>query len=665
MCGIVGILRTGVRPLPPESAVRRMLASIQYRGPDEVGEFCDGEIHMAVARLSIVGIDDGHQPVRGCEGAVTCVLNGEIYNHRELRDRLAERGHPVGGRCDALILPHLYEEDGDDFVTRLTGMFACAIWDARRRRLLLARDRLGIKPLYWAQTADYLLFASEIKALFASGLVRPEIDRRSLDDLFSLSYPCPPRTMFRDVFELRPAHVASAGPGERIGRMRRYWRAAFAPAGMHRTVRRRDAEVELRELMLAKIESHLSAEVPVATYLSGGLDSSAIAALVKEVTGEPPHTFSIGFTSREHDESEFAATMARALGAANHAVICDASTAEHYPKVLWHMELPLQFPLALPLSRLSAAAREKGFPVVLTGEGADELMGGYDCFRAEKMRRWLDRPGLRALRAPFYRELYRWLGSPEGLVEHFLAIQRRPAREVKSAFGGVYPPWYSVWTAMGFERARLLSPDGREVRPIEVAPEGFSELLPPDLKDLHPLDAGIALELETRLPSWILTIGDRASMSNAVEARPPLLDHEVVDFLAGLHPSLKIRGFTEKAVLRDAMRGALPESIRRRGKRPFYTPIKSWFFDAPRPEYVEALLGERALRDAGLFEPSVVSEMQSLLSRAAPHHLLRLQLEWMLVLVLGTQLLHRMFVVDFDPAMFEPGAAGSPWEIAR
>jgi len=625
-----------------------MLQAIRYRGPDETAEFLDSDVQLAVARLSILDLEQGHQPVRGCDGAVAAVYNGEIYNHAALRRALRAQGHPVAEGCDSFVLPHLYEEHGEDFVKKLTGMFAFALWDPRKRRLLLARDRLGIKPLFWAQTRDYLVFASEIKALLASGLVPAEIDRESVDDLFSLSYPCPPRTMFRGVYELRPAHVASVAVGEPIQQIRRYWQAPFAARGEHRRISRADAEAELRELMLAKVESHLEADVPVATYLSGGLDSSAIAACVKEVTGEPPPAFSIGFTSPEHDESQYAQAMAQSLGSELHAVVCDESTAEYYPEVLWHTELPLQFPLALPLTLLSSAARSKGYPVVLTGEGADELMGGYDCFRAEKMRRLLDRPGLRMLRAPFYRELYRWLGSPDGLVEHFLEVQRRPAAEVASAFGGVYPPWYSVWTALGMDREQLLSPGGRPARPIEVAPEGFASLLPEGIEDMHPLDAGLALELETRLPAWILTIGDRSSMANAVEARPPLLDHEIVEFATRLHPSLKVHGFTEKAVLRGAMRGLLPESIRTRRKRPFYTPIKHWFFADNRPAYVDDLLSERSLRDAGLFDPAVVANMRRRLNEVPEGHVLRLQLEWLLVLVLGTQLLHDMFVENFD-----------------
>ncbi len=654
MCGIAGILRTSGAALPDPATLRRMVAAIGHRGPDETSEFLSPDLQLGVARLAIVDREHGGQPVHGCGASIRAVFNGEIYNHADLRTELRARGHSIEGRCDTAVLPHLYEQHGAEAVGRLSGMFAFALWDAPRRRLVVARDRIGIKPLYLARTRDYLLFASEIKALLASGLVPREIDRDALDDLFSLSYPCPPRTMFRGVEELRPAHLLVVEAGHPAGAPQRYWRAPFVPRGEHRVLPQADAEHELRELLLRSVEVHAQSDTPVATFLSGGLDSSAIAALYREVTGEAPPTFSIGFTSPEHDEREYSARVAAALGARSHVVTCDPSAALHYPDVIWHTELPLQYPLALPLSLLSAAASKDGHRVVLTGEGADELLAGYDAFRADKMRRLLDRPGLRLLRAPFYRQLYRWLGTPDGAVEHLLRAQQRGAGEVESSFGGVYPPWYDVWLALGYERERLLSVGGRRPRPIETAPEGFRALVPEQVRGLHPLDRGLAVELETRLPSWILLIGDRATMANGVEARVPLLDHALVEWMARLHPSHKLRGFTEKAVLRGAMRGLLPESIRLRRKQPFYTPIKSWFFAERRPEYVDELLSERALRESGLFAPEVVASLRTALDHAPERHLVRMQLEWLLILVLGTQLLHRLFVTDFPAALSGP-----------
>jgi asparagine synthase (glutamine-hydrolysing) len=314
--------------------------------------------------------------------------------------------------------------------------------------------------------------------------------------------------------------------------------------------------------------------------------------------------------------------------------------------MIWHTEMPLQYPLALPLMQLSALARSEGFPVILTGEGADELMGGYDCFRAQKMRRALDRRGLRTLRPHVYQRLYKWLGAPDGAVDKMLEIQSRSIPDVTSSFLGVYPAWYDAWQALDVDRDLLLSPDGRRVRPADEAPLGFSALVREDIGELAPLDAQLAIEVETRLPSWILLIGDRAGMANGVETRVPFLDDEIVAFIASLEPSMKMSGFTEKAILRGAMKDLLPNAIRCRQKRPFYTPVKDWFFGRNSPEYVSELIGEPALRDAGLFAPEVAKKFRQDLSRVPENHIMRHQLEWLLVLVLGTQLLHALFVKD-------------------
>jgi asparagine synthase (glutamine-hydrolysing) len=524
-------------------------------------------------------------------------------------------------------------------------MFAFAVWDASKRRLLLARDRLGIKPLYFAETPDYLIFASEIKAIARSGLIDVSIDLDSVDDLFSLSYPCPPRSMFRDIRELPPAHTLEAVAGRSESSVRRYWTLPIPPVGEHRKISRQDAEDEFRSLLRLRVYDHLISDVPTAAYLSGGLDSSAICSLMKDVTGDPPETFSISFKSIEHDEYEFAAEMAEYLGARNHALECDDALASDFERMIWHTELPLQFPLALPLMRLADTAKEFGFPVVLTGEGADELMGGYDCFRADKMRRILDRPGLRFLRPYVYKQLYKWHGVPDGTVDLMLNNQRC-APDIQRSFGGILPPWYDIWSTVGIERQELLGVGGRQVRSVNEAPDGFEALVPPNLDQLHPLDAAIALEQNTRLPAWILLIGDRAAMAAGVEARVPFLDHEIVEFVSSLPPSLKMNGFQEKAVLRRAMKDLLPPRIVERQKRPFYTPIREWFFSQNSPEFVQDMMSESALKDAGIFAPRVVSRFMRDVRLVPSHSLLRNQLEWTLILVLGTQILHRQFVAE-------------------
>ncbi len=646
MCGIAVIARLGQRPLPDGAVMARMLAAIAHRGPDGQGMLAlDGQVLLGAVRLAVIDPHGGRQPVAGCAASrVTCVYNGELYDARDHRLALADCGHALADACDTTLLPHLYEEHGDELVGRLRGMFAFALWDGLRRRLLLARDRLGIKPLFVARTADYIVAASEAKAIFATGLVEPVIDRDALDDVFSLSYPCPPRTMFRGVVELRPGHTLAVEAG-RVAAPRRYWRAPFVPAAEQVKRDARDCAVELREALRDAVRTHLVSDVPVGACVSGGIDSSAVAALAREVSGRAPTAFSIGFDDTRFDESAFARSVVRHLGASSHDILADARAAELLPDVIWHLESPQMMPGAIGGLLLSARERAEGVPVVLTGDGADELFGGYDVFRAARVRPWLDSPWLRPARATLLRAAARASHQPLGLGD-WMARTSRPAAEVARVYGGVYPPWYDAWRLLDVERAALLSPEGRRVRPVEEPPEGFGALVRDDAASLNPLDAALALEIETRLPSWILVISDRSAMAHGVEARVPFLDHRVVELATSMPASLKMRGLREKAVLRDAVRDLLPRSIVQRTKRPFTTPIRDWFFGPGAPDFVAHELSPSALRDAGLFAPPVVARLRAALDTAPADHVDRLRLELVLMLVLGAQLLHRRFVAS-------------------
>lgn len=643
MCGIAGVLSLNGAALPDRHVIQTMLQSIEHRGPDGAGEYRDESIHLGAVRLAIQDLKRGDQPVFSCDRRTVAIYNGEAYNAHQLRRHLSAAGHRLASQCDTELLPHLYEEYGADFPEVLRGMFAVAVWDQDAKRLILARDRMGMKPLYYARTSNLLIFASEIKAIIASGLVEPEIDRDSIDDLFSLSYPCPPRTMFAGVFELLPAHsmVVKASAGD--SRTHRYWETPTPLNGEHREISFEEAGEELALLLRRRVYDHTASDVPFAAYLSGGLDSAAICGLMKDVSGDPPQTFSVSFESEDHDEYANAQEVVRHLGGTNVPVHCGDSMAQKLDRMVWHTELPLQFPLALPMIDLAAAARGAGFPVVLTGEGADEILGGYDCFRGDKMRRILDRPGVRFLRPSLYKQLYKWLKMPYGAVEAILENQRE-VDHVTSSFGGVYPPWFDVWTTLGVDRNRLIGREARLVRDVHDAPSELRGLLPPDFSSYHPLDAGIVFEQRTRLPSWILLIGDRASMAEGVEARVPFLDLDIVEFVASLPPSHKMRGLKEKAILRRATRSVMPRPVNRRQKRPFYTPIRDWFFSGDRPDFVEEELSVESLERTGLFDPALVHSCLDDIQNVNPRSLLSNSLEWTLFLVLQTQMLHRMFV---------------------
>jgi asparagine synthase (glutamine-hydrolysing) len=644
MCGIAGIVRTGGRALPHPAVLRRMMTAIGHRGPDDSGEFIGPHVHLGTVRLAILDLKAGHQPVTTRGGDVVAVYNGEIYNYQALRSRLRAAGCPIATECDSEVIPYLFREEGAAMVESLRGMFAFAAWDLRMRKLMLCRDRLGIKPLYWARVDEFLLFASEIKGILASGLVQPRIDRDSLSDLFSISYPCPPRTMFVGINELRPGHLMEVDPDSGRVSIRRYWRAPFHPKELKNEVARSDAVHELRARIDASVYSHLQADVPVACYLSGGLDSSVICSSVKHVTGDSPKTFAVAFDDESLDESAIAASVATFLGTDHTTVRCTRHTGiALFETMIQSTELPLQFPIALPLYALSAAARHEGYKVVLSGEGPDELFGGYDCFRADALRRLFGSGALKHLRRLAYSQLYAWLGTPEGAVDVMIANHHR-APDIIRAFGGVYPPWYDVWTGLNLRRDELLAPGVGSARPISEPPDGFLELVHPYAKDLEPLDAALALEIETRLPSWILHIGDRASMANGVEARVPFLDHELVEFVCALPASFKIRRMEEKYLMRQAALQRLPGRIARRRKQPFYTPLAAWFFTEPLPDLVADHLSRDSLLSSDLFDPEIVRSFLDELPKVPSTSLRLRQLEWLLILILGTQVLHRSFI---------------------
>lgn len=630
--------------MPELPVIERMAASIAQRGPDQWGYYVGPDVALASVRLAIVGVEAGAQPHRGCGGAgVAVVANGEIYNHRELRAGLAS--HFLDDPCDTAVIPHLYEERGEALVEQLRGMFAFALWDSRESKLVLARDRLGIKPLFLAETPDYLIAASEAKAIFASGLLVPRIDRDALDDLFSMGYPCPPRSMFEGVSALDPGHVLVARPGGPVV-SRRYWRAPLVPRGEHIRGSTREIARDLRELLRSAVGDHLMSDIPVAAMVSGGLDSSAVAALAREAQGWSLETFSMSFgdgpEGAPFDETLYSAEVAARLGARSHVVPLSRSSAQVFPEMIWALELPLLMPGALGALILAEAERARGFRVALSGDGADELLGGYDVFRGSKVRRGLESSGLSFLAPELTALVARLSGLPRGIASVVAPRGRQDA--IARAWGGVVPPWLGSWRLLDVERERLLSPDGRKVRPILEPPAGFSALVHPDLPGLDPLDAEIAIELETRLPAWILVISDRSSMAHGVEVRVPLLDDRVVDRMLAIPPSMKMRGLREKAILREAVRDLLPPAVLNRRKQPFMTPIGPWFFEERAPDFVQEALSGDAIRDAGLFCPDAVARLRQGFERSPAGHVERFRRELVLMLVLGSQHLARQFV---------------------
>jgi len=636
MCGIAGIHLDAPEASPQPDMLQRMVSAIRHRGPDGSGFRVEPGVGLGHARLSIIDLAGGAQPVHNEDQTVWITYNGEVFNYVELRRMLEQRGHRFYTNTDTEVIVHLYEERGDDFVQELNGQFAFALWDLPRRRMLLVRDRAGILPLYYSRTPEGVLFASEVKALLASGKVTASLDPNGLDETFTFWAPLAPRTMFRGVSQVCPGEMVVLA-GDRLER-RSYWRWEFPDAGSHRTAPQGQLEGELRELLTDATGIRLRADVPVGAYLSGGLDSSSLVALLNHTVPETLRTFSIGFDDVGLDETEHQQRMVEHLRTVNARIQCSlADIAACFPDTIRHAESPVLRTAPTPMRLLSGLVRRSDVKVVLTGEGADEVLGGYDIFKEAKVRQFWARNPASAWRPALLKRLYPYLDltsaqSAAYLKEFFGVGLDRP----DDPFFSHLPRWMTTAQCKLF-----LSEDLR--RQIEgSAVERFRDALPAGISRWHPFNRAEYLEARSLLPSYLLSSqGDRMLMANSVEGRFPFLDHRLIAFANALHPRYKMRVLREKHLLREAMRADLPPSILQRPKQPYRAPDAAAFLQGDVPDYVNQLLGCECLAGYGYFDPEKVGRLVAKLRRARVN---AARDNMAFVGVLSTQLWHRQFV---------------------
>ena len=626
------------------AALERMSAVLVHRGPDDQGSIVLGEAGLAMRRLSIIDVAHGHQPIANEESTVWIVGNGEIYNHRELRRDLSSRGHAFRTGSDIEAILHLYEERGERCVDALRGMFAFAIWDTRRRKLLLARDRFGQKPLFWRYDGRRFLFGSEIKAILAGDdQLTPEIDLRSLDEYLTFRFIASPRTLFQGIHKLPPAHLLvldASGVGLGDGPLtkapmidvKRYWQLQYEPK---RRVREEDAIAETRERIKDAVESHMISDVPVGAFLSGGMDSSLVVALMSDVLrerGQRLSTFAIGVEAQDFNELPFARTVAKHCGTDHHEEIVSPDMVELLPRMVWHLDEPSD-PIAACMWH-SAALAARHVKVVLTGDGGDEIFAGYDRYFGfrwvnlyaalpEPVRRHLFGPAIYAMpdRAGYktFAQKARWV--------HELSFHEAGRRYAQAtAFfrfgqdgkGGLYTPDIA---------GRLAGND-----PKEAMVCGFDEAAAAD-----DLDRMLAADIATRLPEHSLQLTDRMTMAKSLESRSPLLDHLLAEHVATLPANLKLRGRTLKYLLRRVAAGHLPQSILERPKQGFMFPLGYWM-KGPLLPVVRHLLATSVLIEEGIFQRATVEQLVAEhVADKADHHV-------RLWLILNVEMWYRMFV---------------------
>lgn len=654
MCGIAGIFERGGGAAVTLDRLRAMLGAIRHRGPDEFGLYLSHEegqqVGLGSARLSIIDLAGGQQPIGNESDSVWIVYNGEIFNYLELREQLERQGHRFTTDSDTEVIVHLYEQAGPACVSALNGQFAFAIWDERLQRLFLARDRLGIRPLYYRQEGGTLLFASEIKAILAGApALSVTLDPVAIDQIFTAWSPLSPRSAFRNIQTLPPGHSLLLGQdGE--PQLCRYWSPTFRQPRPPRQERIGASEIDdyaqrLRDLLIDATQIRLRADVPVGAYLSGGLDSSIIAALIHRYTGRRLETFSMAFSDSAYDESSFQRQMAHHLGTRHNLIQCThEQIGEVFPDVIWHTEVPLVRTSPAPLFLLSRLVHDHGFKVVLTGEGADEILAGYGIFKEDKIRRFWARQPASTLRPQLLRKLYPYVaGLSQGQTAYLQRFFAQGLLESESPGYSHAIRWRN--TSRG---KRLFS---RSLRAALAERGGHlaAELpLPPEYATWGGLEKAQYLEMTIFLSEYLLSSqGDRVAMAHSVEGRFPFLDHRLVEYCSQLPPRLKLHALNEKYLLKRAMGDLLPEAIWRRPKQPYRAPIQHSFFPGGRPlDWVGELLSPRAIEQTDLFDVRAVALLRGRIERDGT---LGETDQMALAAVLSTQLLDRQFVRHFQP----------------
>jgi len=600
MCGIAGIVASDQLTAEDRERLPRMRDVIAHRGPDDAGEYLDAQAALGHRRLSIVDLAAGHQPLSNEDGTIWIVFNGEIYNHADVRPGLEAAGHVYRTRSDTETIVHAYEQWGDACVEHLRGMFAFAIWDAPKRRLLLARDRLGVKPLYWAQADGRLLFGSEIKSILQSGQIRAEADESRLPELLSTRYLSGAETLFKGIHRLLPGHTLVFEQGRVT--TREYW---DIPAGRGderlAAISDQDAVRQFRELLEQAVRIRLMADVPLGMFLSGGLDSSAIAALMAGMIDRPLQTFSVAFKQRAYSELDYARQVSTAIKADAHEVVID----DHdffgaLPRLIWHEDEPIAHPSSVPLYFVSELARQH-VKVVLTGEGSDELLAGYAKY-PKALVNWRAAAAYGVLPHP----LRAWIA--DNVVPRLPpSVRRYASRSFVSMERTPEAMFFDNFAAIGLARqhdllnARFTDASLGDVygpsRQYFDAPNGHSTVL----------DRLLYADLKTYLVELLMK-QDQMSMAASIESRVPFLDHKLVEFAASLPPRLKLRGFRTKWILREAVRTIVPPEILSRPKMGFPVPFGVWMRGAWSGVARDVLLDPRS-RQRGIIDSGGVERL--------------------------------------------------------
>ncbi len=637
MCGISGILNlTEAQPIS-EEYLYRMNAILSHRGPDEAGLYMDDWIGLTHRRLNIIDLTKGTQPIHNEDLSLWIIYNGETFNYPELREELLQEGHKFYTHSDTEVIIHLYEEYGPDCLNRLNGQFAMAIWDSSKKELFLARDRMGIRPLFYTIENNRLYFASEIKALLTIPEIRRRIDKETLDQIFTFWMPLPGKTIFENIQELLPGHYLTTSKGKIS--IQPYWQLSFSSKEDYYNSEQDSFIEQVRETFIDAVRIRLRADVKVGSYLSGGLDSSGVTATIKNQFNNQLESFGMRFSEPDFDEGNFQNQLVNHLSIKHHDIfIKNKDIANAFTNVIWHCEQPILRTAPVPLYLLSNLVKENGYKVVLTGEGGDEIFAGYNIFKEAKIRNFWARYPDSKLRPLLLRRLYPYILNDSRLQS-----------TLKSFFGkGIDLPEDPFFShGIRWENTSRLKKFFSDETNIQLG--GYNGL--DEIKPLHNdfdkwdyLAKAQYLEIALFLSNYLLSCqGDRVAMAHSVEIRLPYLDHRLVTLMAQAPPHWKISGLNEKCILKKIFRDMLPKEIVNRPKHPYRAPIKQSIWDS-RSEYINEALSKNALEEAGFFNSKKVLLLLNKIDRKESVS----EVDNMALCgILSTQIIYERFIKNF------------------
>lgn len=617
-----------------------MIGVLCHRGPDEAGIYLDDRVGLGHVRLSIIDLSSGVQPIHNEDKSLWIVYNGEVFNYVELRRDLERKSHRFYTSSDTEVVLHLYEEQGPDCLTQLNGQFAMAIWDAKKKELFLSRDRIGIRPLYYTMLNNTLIFGSEIKSIFMNDNVTREIDPIAMDQIFTFWTTLTPRTAFKDIYELPPGHYLKTSNGKTT--IRKYWDIPLYPRSEQSDLAPREICGHIRDLLQDAVRIRLRADVSVGCYLSGGLDSSGVTALVVRNFNSDVRTFGIRFNDDGFDEGQYQSMMVSHLKV-NHTDLqaTEEKIGASLSDCLWYCEKPLLRTAPVPLLLLSKVVCDSGYKVVLTGEGADEVFGGYNIFREAKVRRFIAKYPDSQRRAELIGQLYPYIFDNPRLKRTLQSFFVKGLERIDDPIFSHIIRWENTGRIKTF-----FSQDMTAVIGDYDGYEQVRQSLPETYKRADDFSRAQYLEMAIFLSNYLLSSqGDRMAMANSVEIRLPFLDPRVIDFMARVPSRWKILGLNEKHILKKSFEGILPKEITSRPKNPYRAPIKQSLLNDKTSGYTQDMLSARSLKRAGLFDAGKVTR---LLRKAQTVGNLSEIDSMALASVLSSQIVHRRFVQDFS-----------------